>query len=259
MKRIRPITTIASAVILTSLVVCLTGCFSSHPKDIEAFLKPHETQVTTENYVLQPPDEIEVHCVQVTEIHQQRQRIRPDGRVGFEGIGEFMAAGKTCQELADDMQEKLSALYTLIGEKPIEVRLIAYKSKLYYVLGQVYLPGPKLYSGRDSVLAAIAEAKPNPMAWLERVQVIRPSADLSVRPKIFEMNFDRMAAHGDTTKNVLLQEGDVIYVPPTVLAAIGMKIEEIIRPIARAFSGVNVVQSGGDRYVGGYGGSSAGY
>jgi hypothetical protein len=53
---------------------------------------------------------------------------------------------------------------------------------------------------------------------------------------------------------VLLQEGDVIYVPPTVLAAIAMKIEEVIRPIARAFSGANIVQSGGNsQYVGGYG------
>jgi hypothetical protein len=71
-----------------------------------------------------------------------------------------------------------------------------------------------------------------------------------------------MSAHGEINKDVLLQEGDVIYVPPTVLAAIAMKIEEIIRPIARAFAGVNIVQSAGGQYVGGYGGgygSSGGY
>ncbi len=68
------------------------------------------------------------------------------------------------------------------------------------------------------------------------------------------MNFDRMAAHGDASKDILLQEGDIIYVPPTVLAAIAMKIEEAIRPIARAFSGVNIVESGGGGRVGGYGG-----
>ena len=53
-----------------------------------------------------------------------------------------------------------------------------------------------------------------------------------------------MAAHGELGKNVLLQEGDIIYVPPTVLSAISMKIEEVIRPIARAFSGVYIMQSG---------------
>ena len=248
----RPIIKVAVVVSLATISVGLTGCFSSNPKDIEAYLKPHQAQVTSDKYVLQPPDEIEIHCARVPEINAQRQRIRPDGKVSFENVGEFMAAGKTPEELANDMRQKLSTLYMLVGEEPIEVRIIAFKSKVYYVLGQVYIPGPKLYSGRDTVLTAISEAQLNPMAWVERIQVIRPSADKKVKPRIFEVNFDKMSAHGDTTKNVLLQEGDVIYVPPTVLAALGMKIEEIIRPIARAFAGVNIVQSGGQQYVGGY-------
>ena len=241
-------------VVLLTFLVGLAGCFSSYPKDIEAFIKPHEVEVTAERYVLQPPDEIEVHCSKVPEIHLQRQRIRPDGKVGFETLGEFEAAGKTPEELAKDVQQKVVELYTLVADKPIEVRLIAYQSKFYYVLGQVYSPGPKVYTGRDTVLYALAAARPNPMAWLKRVQVIRPSRDKSVRPKIFEVNFDRMAAHGDASKNVLLQEGDVIYVPPTVLASMAMKIEEFIRPIARAFAGVYIVEGGGQRRVCGYGG-----
>ncbi len=242
---------LAAALLLA--VTALSGCFSSHPRDIEAFLKPHEAQVTMANYIIQPPDEIEVHCAKVPEINLQRQRIRPDGRVSFEVLGEVDAAGKTCEQLAAAIQEKTAKLYTLVGEQPIEVRVIAYKSKVFYVLGQVYLPGLKLYTGRDSVMSAIADAQPNPMAWLERVQVIRPSSDPAVKARIFEVNFDRMSAHGELSKNVLLQEGDVVYVPPTILSAIAMKIEEVIRPIARAFAGVYVVQSGGDRYVGGYG------
>jgi len=31
------------------------GCFSSNPRDIEAFIKPHEVIVTAERYLLQPP------------------------------------------------------------------------------------------------------------------------------------------------------------------------------------------------------------
>lgn len=241
-------------VVLLTFLFGLAGCFSSHPADIQAFLKPHEVYVTAESYALQPPDEIEVHCSKVPEIHLQRQRIRPDGKVGFETLGEFEAAGKTPEELAKEMQQKVAELYTLVGDKPIEVRLIAYQSKFYYVLGQVYLPGPKVYTGRDTVLRAIAEARPNPMAWVKRIQVVRPSSDKNVKPKIFEVNLYRMAKHGDTSKNVLLQEGDIVYVPATVLASVALKIEEVIRPIARAFAGVYIVESGGQRHVGGYGG-----
>ena len=89
-----------------------------------------------------------------------------------------------------------------------------------------FSPGPKPYTGRDSVMTAISAAQPNPMAWLERIQVIRPSGDEKVKAKIFEVDFDRMAAHGELGKNVLLQEGDIIYVPPTILAAVGKKYKK---------------------------------
>jgi len=224
------------------LLIGLAGCFSSNPADIQAFLKPHEVYVTAESYVLQPPDEIEIHCSKVPEIHLQRQQIRPDGRVSFEGLGEIEAAGKTPEQLTNDLEGKVAALYTLAGDKPIDVRIIVYRSKVYYVLGQVYLPGPKVYTGRDTVLHAIAEARLNPMAWEQRIQVVRPSSDKNVKPKIFEVNFYRMAKHGNTSKNVLLQEGDIVYVPPTILSSIGMVVEELVRPIGRAFSTVYIMQ-----------------
>ena len=228
------------------ITISLTGWFSSNPKDIEAFLKPYQVDVTAERYVLQPPDEIEIHCSRVPEIHLQRQRIRPDGKASFEALGEIEVAGKTPEEVADVLEQKVAALYALPGDSPVDVRIAAFLSKSYYLLGQVNIPGPKDkdYTGRDTVLSAIAQAQPNPMAWEERVQVIRPSEDKSIRSKIFEVNFDRMIVHGDISKDVLLQEGDIIYVPPTVLAAIALKIEEVIRPIARAFSGVYIVQAG---------------
>lgn len=228
--------------ILSVMMISITGCFSSRPEDIEAFLKPYEVNVTAKSYTLQPPDEIEVHCLKVPEIHLQRQQIRPDGKVSFESLGEIEAAGKTPKQLAEIISEKVMLLYALTGENPIDVRVVVYKSKMYYVLGEVDRPGPRVCTGRDSVLTALATAGPTVLAWKERIQIVRPSEDKNVRPKIFEVNFDRMTTHGDTSKNVLLQEGDIIYVPPTVLAAIAMKIEEFVRPIGRVFSTAYAVQ-----------------
>ncbi|MBW8041905.1 MAG: hypothetical protein FVQ85_18155, partial [Planctomycetes bacterium] len=228
-------------VILSLLMISLTGCFSSQPKDIEAFLRPQQVNVTADTYILQPPDEIEVHCSKVPEIHLRRQRIRPDGKISFESLGEIEAAGKTVEEVASAVRTKALELYRLEGKQPIDIRIVAFQSKVFYVLGEVYLPGPKVYTGRDTVLHALAKARTNVMAWKERIQVIRPSSYEGVKPKIFEINFNRMIAHGDTSKNVLLQEGDIIYVPPTPLAAIAQVIEEFGRPIGRAFSTVTIV------------------
>ena len=232
--------------ILSLFTVSLTGCFSSSPKDITAFLMPDKVDVSASNYYLHPPDEIEIHCVMVPEIDMQRQQIRPDGKVSFEVIGEIDAAGKTPSQVANVLGAKILELYDIEGDHPIDVRVVAFRSKRYYVLGQVGRPGAQAYSGRDTVLGAIALAgSPTVLAWVERIQVIRPSGNKNVKPKIFEFNFDRAAAHGDASKDVLLQPGDIIYVPPTVLAAAAMKIEEFIRPIARAFSGYYMM-GGGD-------------
>jgi len=229
-------TVLLSIPLLLTGIFGLTGCFSSRPEDIQAFLKPYQVEVTTDKYVLHPPDEIVVYCSKVPEINLQRQRIRPDGKVTFEGVGEVEAAGKTPGEVAKSLKEKIAKLYTLAGEDPIDVRIAVYRSQYIYVLGEVMYAGPQVYTGRDTVLTSLARAQPTVLAWKERIQVIRPSADKNVRPKIFEVNYDKMVAHGDTSKDVLLQEGDIIFVPPTILAAIAMKIEEFIRPIGRVFS-----------------------
>ena len=238
---------VISVMVLSLITISLTGCFSSNPKNIEAYLRPDEVDVTAENYVLQPPDQILVICSEVPEINGQNQLIRPDGKISFEDLGEIEAAGRTPAQLAENLRKKVLKLYQL-GEEddyPVDVRIVAYQSKRYYVLGQVARPGPQVYSGRDTVFSALALTQPTILAWLERIQVIRPSRDENVKPQIFEVNFKRMAAHGEHSKDVLLQEGDVIYVPPTILAAIAMKIEEFIRPLGRALSGAYMVERAG--------------
>ena len=230
---------------LVLLPFILAGCFSSNPADIGAFAIPREVIVTSDKYILQPPDEIEIHSLKIAELNLQRQRIRPDGKVNFEAIGEIEAAGKTPAEVADILKQKAQKLYALTGNDPVDVRIVAYQSQFYYVIGEVQYPGLKVYTGRDTVLTALAAANPTVLAWKGRIQVIRPSEDKNVKPMIFEVDFDKMFAHGDSSKNVLLQQGDIIFVPPTILAAIGEKVEELVRPIGRVFSTAYYMQAGG--------------
>ena len=88
--------------------------------------------------------------------------------------------------------------------------------------------------------------------------MVRPAGQEGTEPLIFEIDFKKMISRGDTTKDVLLQEGDVVYVPPTILAAIGLVLEEFISPVARAFYGAYLIQNppgssqGYSPYGGGY-------
>ena len=233
---------LALIMVVLSLLVILAGCFSSRAEDIEAFSKPDEVVLMPTNYVLMPPDEIEIHCSKVPEIHLQKQRIRPDGLVTFENLGSIQAANKTPEEVSQLIRAKVLELYALAGENPIDVQVAAYQSKFYYVLGQVERPGPKIITGRDTTFNAIASANPMPTAWNKRIQIIRPSRNPNKKPKIFEINFEKMRAHGDLSKDVLLQQGDIVYVPPTVFAAVGQSVQEFTLPINSTFSTINTVQ-----------------
>jgi polysaccharide export outer membrane protein len=208
---------------------------------------------------VQPPDEIEIHCSQVAEVHMQRQRIRPDGKISFEVLGEIDVAGKTPTEIAAVIGERIKELYTLPGDHPVDVRVTVPASKVYYVVGQVFRPGPRNYTGRDSLLMALAATGPNPMAWEQRVQVIRPAAREDEDARIFEANYEKMTTRGDTSLDVLLEEGDIVYVPPTPLAAVGLLIEEIITPVARAFYGYYLFTNPPTDYSGGYRPYGSGY
>lgn len=226
---------------LMSVIIC--GCGPSYdPADINAFTKPHEVFVNMDNYVVQPPDELKIICSKVPEIHEAVQNVRPDGKISFEALGEMDVAGKTIAEVAAMIKEKAMTLYALAGDYPVDVQVSAFASKYYYVAGQVNFPGPKLVTGRDTALSALLLAQPNVLSWDEKIRVIRPSRDPEVPAKIFEFDLQSVYDNGDVSQDVLLEEGDIVYARPTVLAAIAMVVEEFVRPIGRAFSTVNIVQ-----------------
>lgn len=233
---------ILTLLVLLTLPVILAGCFSANSEDIEAFLRPDEAELTSGDYIFQPPDQVTVISMKIPELRGNErnigltQTIRPDGYISFETIGEVYVAGKTPRQVAEIMSERLSKLYTFSSDWPLDVRVQSNLSKFYYVIGQVQNPGAQIFSGRETTLSAISKAVPFVQAWEEETQIIRPSLNLNEKAKIFKLNYKRMIEHGDMSGNVLLQEGDVIYVPPTILASIGLTIQEITEPIISSMS-----------------------
>ena len=224
--------------VLSAISIGLAGCYSANPEDVKAFLRPHQADVTEDTYILQPPDVVTIKSSKIPELARGTsgssqglsQVIRPDGKISIESVGEIMVAGKTPRQVADIISEKMRELYKLTSDYPVDVQ-VTNRSKYYYVLGQVKRPGAQIFTGRETTLSAIAKAIPNVRAWEQVIQVIRPSLNLEEGPKIFELNFERMIEHGDMSGNVLLAEGDVIYVPPTILGSIGLTLEEALGPL----------------------------
>jgi polysaccharide export outer membrane protein len=79
------------------------------------------------------------------------------------------------------------------------------------VLGQVVKPGPYFFKAGDRVTDLLSAAGgPTPRASLREVGVIRQNGD---KPTVLVANLDRFFRAGDTSQNVALKPGDVVFVP----------------------------------------------
>lgn len=216
------------------LTTLLTGCASKY-QDVKVFTQAHRQDVSASSYRLEPPDTIQIESPTAAEIDQEIQRIRSDGKISLRLIGEVQVSGMTPEEVAAKLEELLSRYY----ESPeVTVRVATFESKNVYVFGQVMSRGPQPFTGRDTLMDVISRAEPNFLAWGGQVKVIRPSANPDERHEII-VDVDKMLESGDMTNNFLLQEGDIVFVPPTPLGYVGLKIQEVLFPVSPALQTYN--------------------
>jgi polysaccharide export outer membrane protein len=234
------------AIVACLLTASVSGCFKADQENLKAFTYPNDATVTASDYVILPPDDVTVICTSVPELMGtgsmlgQTQTVRPDGVISFERVGEITVAGKTPRQVAQLIAERIAGMYKMTGDNPIEVR-VRNMSHYYYMVGMVNKPGAQIFTGRETTLSALTKAVPNNLAWKDQIQVIRPSANPKEPSKVFALDYRKLVEQGDMTCNVLLQEGDVIYVPPTILASIGLTVGEIVSPILQTGSAVNML------------------
>lgn len=221
------------------VLVGLSGCTSRH-EDTIAFLRSHETTVATGEYVVHPPDSIAIHAPGASEVDGTVQTVRADGRVVLRLLGEVDVAGMTTETIAEKLEAQLSRYYV---DPEVVVEVDRYASQFYYVFGEVSSPGPKRFTGRDTLLAALAKAQPTFLAWRQQIRVTRPSPEDGERKTII-VDLDEMVREGDTTMNILLQPGDVIEVPPTPLAWLGHRVRELLYPMEPALQAYTLPASG---------------
>jgi len=217
-----------TGVVISSVLITLSiGCAPKY-NDLKVFLQEHEHDVAAVNYRVEPPDIISITSPTAPEIDGESQKIRNDGKISLKLLGEVKVSQMTPQEISAKLEKLLEPYYV---EPKVNVRVASNSSKKIFVFGQVMKSGPMEFTGRDSLLDVLAESQLNSLAWGAQVKVIRPSASKDQRREII-VDVDKMMQSGDLTANILLQEGDIVYVPPTPLAWVGLRIQEALFPFA---------------------------
>jgi protein involved in polysaccharide export with SLBB domain len=140
----------------------------------------------------------------------QSQKIGTDGTLSLALVGEVHAAGKTPGEL----QSELATLYKpQLQDNEVIVTLEA-RALPVVVSGAVQKPGKIVFERPATVLEAIMEAGGwTPEADLRKVSLIR-----IVKGEHYSQVYDlRPVLHGQPTRAVYVNSGDVIYVPEKLL------------------------------------------
>ena len=139
--------------------------------------------------------------------------IDPAGNITYMLLGTIPAAGRTIDELTEDMRARIRAKlnYIILNIGPVTLG-----SQTFTVLGQLYKPQVYPLQGRTYLLDAIA------MAGGPKVGIIRDvSADIHdyahatlVRNgEVVPVDFERLINKADATQNVEILAGDIITIP----------------------------------------------
>lgn len=155
-----------------------------------------------------------------------------DGRIQYNYLGDIPIAGLTKYEV-QQVLEKLLSQYVRVPV--VTVSIVAYNSKVVYVIGEVSRPGKFIMRGdmiklREAILAA---GLPTRTAALWRVHVIKP--DLN-HPKVRRVNFKRILYKGRLKDDVSLSSGEIVVVPSTVLSKVNEFLSALLSPVRGAVS-----------------------
>lgn len=158
---------------------------------------------------------------------QQSQVVDIDGTIVLPEVGTVYVAGQTRTELEAFLMQKYSPYYTQLD---IKVRLQT-RGKVYFVFGEVLSEGAKQFPGDLTIFEAVMSAVPDKRtANLGRVKLIRADPR---DPLIIDVDISDMFDTGNSTFNVHVQERDIVYVPPTMIAALGYFISDLLFPVTQ--------------------------
>lgn len=218
----------------------LTGCQKTYT-DYSAFINEPKPVVTATEYRIAPPDVILIESKRVREINRHTEAVSPDGKLTLPLLGRVYVAGKTTEEVEAELRVRAQEYYE---DADVSVRVIGYASKKIFVFGEVSRPGPYAYNGANTILATMAKAQPTRLADPTKVQVLRPNPDGEMVRKM-TVDLDKMVKQGDTLLDAVLEEGDIIYVPPTPLASVALGFQQLLlpfQPIAQTVAGPSDIQ-----------------
>jgi polysaccharide export outer membrane protein len=236
----------------------IAGRLKAVPAPVPGVPREFEKQ-TLPNYVIEPPDILLIESTQ--DLPDQRIRgqhlVTPDGYVRIGIYGSVFVAGLTIDQARSAIAEQLGKRIEKFDIKSLSVDVLAYNSKVYYVITdgagfgeQVYrIP----YTGNETVLDAIAQINGLPtVASKKKIWLARATPGDHGVPHKLPIDWCGITQGGLASTNYQIFPGDRVYVASDTLISIDSWLGKVLNPIERVLgatllgsSTVNSIRSGG--------------
>jgi len=194
------------AALLIAATLMVSGCFAPAVHPPSATTMP-QSSIQDAGYGLQPGDVIRISVWREPELDQV-VLVKPDGGISFPLVGELHAAGRTTQEVTDDIAERLSVF---IPTPEVTVSLQQSEGNRIYVTGRVNSPGMFLVNSPVTIMQALSLAGGlTPFADKDSIRVLRTEGGTQ---RSIPFNYKQVQRGESLGQNISLQSGDTLVVP----------------------------------------------
>ncbi len=230
MARMRPAPRkILSASVAMCLAIWLPGCAGSGRKHEarrvpdRGYIDPEQAReldkVTMPQYVVEPPDELEITVrPQVEDLSATSVVVQQDGVIDLGLLGDIYVVGATLPEVEGRIVQRLNEAAVRNGKRPpayrVSARLTSSQSKYYYVMGAVSVQGKVPIKGNETVLDAILQAGLKSNSLPDKAYLVRPHPP-GMPDQVLKIDWCGIRERGDTVTNYQLFPGDRVVVPGT--------------------------------------------
>lgn len=158
-------------------------------------------------YLLGPEDVVKISVWRDEQLTQEVV-VRPDGMISFPLVGDLMVAGRTVEDVR---QELVTRLNKFVPNPHVTVMVTKILSNKIYVAGRVARPGEFLVGHYTDVLQALSLAGGlTPFAKENDIKVIRREKG---EQRVYPFRYGDIRNGRGLEQNIVLQRGDVVVVP----------------------------------------------
>ena len=164
-----------------------------------------------EEYIMSPGDKLMITITGYEEYSSDPTKsdsaylVRPDGRVSFPLVGTIDTTGKTVIQFTEELKDRLGAY---LVNPDVSVNIAQWGTTRVFVLGEVNKPGLYELTKSHRVIDAIGMANGfTKDAAKKKVFLVRGGKESNTT----KLNVNNFLTKGDMTQNVVLKEGDCLY------------------------------------------------